>query len=35
MIFIAGFALGVLVTMGAALILAAEENKLDEDNINN
>jgi hypothetical protein len=35
MIFIAGFALGVLATMGAALILAADQNKLDEGDNNN
>jgi hypothetical protein len=35
MVFIAGFALGVLATMGVALILAADQNTLDEDDNNN
>lgn len=35
MAFIAGFALGILATMGAALILAADQNTLDEDDNNN
>jgi hypothetical protein len=35
MVFIAGFALGVLATMGVALILAVDQNTLDEDDNNN
>jgi hypothetical protein len=34
-IFLTGFALGVLATMGAALILADDQNTLDEDDNNN
>jgi hypothetical protein len=33
--FIIGFSLGVLATMGVALILAADQNTLDEDDDNN
>jgi hypothetical protein len=35
MTFIIGFTLGVLATMGVALILAADQNILDEDDNNN
>jgi hypothetical protein len=33
--FIIGFAFGVLATIGVALILADDQNTLDEDNDNN